>query len=467
MISRAKLVAPSRARVEALALTDTSSRPSSPIRPTIKMTAAMSASIIVKPASERGSRRRSSRPDEVVVRKVGSICIPPELSVGMPDRVLEVQALSTRHVFHGVHANGDLSPGTALWSQAGWRSACVSLLIQSKHFEQRVPVALTPREFEFAVPGGEALDTHDEPFVGGLLIRGEQALGDFFDFDRFHVAVELLGAGGSGLEAARAPGAHVRAEFWNREGRHLAQTLRVVAHAVDDRRAAPIQRADRFGEPLDDFRVLAVDRGPEGADDLGAQLLLFFALGGAGTGGRAFRLDLQIELAHAGFVRCPFAHHGVQHGVVGPEIGVRRGHVPRRRDSARWSKPAGEHDSDYRQAPQHPRQGSHDVMALSHISSGATRLRLVMRRLLAAPRMTKMACKSGLLGDWCNGNMGVSKTLARGSIPRSPALRRLRISDELTIPLAEVTVRASRSSGPGGQHANVTASRVEASFDVL
>ncbi len=34
------------------------------------------------------------------------------------------------------------------------------------------------------------------------------------------------------------------------------------------------------------------------------------------------------------------------------------------------------------------------------------------------------------------------------------------------IPLREVVVRASRSSGPGGQHANVTASRVEASFDV-
>jgi ribosome-associated protein len=28
-------------------------------------------------------------------------------------------------------------------------------------------------------------------------------------------------------------------------------------------------------------------------------------------------------------------------------------------------------------------------------------------------------------------------------------------------------LRTSRSSGPGGQHANVTASRVEASFDVL
>jgi len=44
---------------------------------------------------------------------------------------------------------------------------------------------------------------------------------------------------------------------------------------------------------------------------------------------------------------------------------------------------------------------------------------------------------------------------------------RLRVNDRVSIPLAEVTVRASRSSGPGGQHANVTASRVEASFDVL
>lgn len=34
------------------------------------------------------------------------------------------------------------------------------------------------------------------------------------------------------------------------------------------------------------------------------------------------------------------------------------------------------------------------------------------------------------------------------------------------IPLAEVRLRASRSSGPGGQHANVTASRVEASFEI-
>jgi ribosome-associated protein len=36
----------------------------------------------------------------------------------------------------------------------------------------------------------------------------------------------------------------------------------------------------------------------------------------------------------------------------------------------------------------------------------------------------------------------------------------------LALPLREVLVRTSRSSGPGGQHANVTASRVEAIFDV-
>lgn len=42
----------------------------------------------------------------------------------------------------------------------------------------------------------------------------------------------------------------------------------------------------------------------------------------------------------------------------------------------------------------------------------------------------------------------------------------LRITNSLTLPAEEIVVRVSRSSGPGGQHANVTASRVEASFDV-
>jgi ribosome-associated protein len=51
--------------------------------------------------------------------------------------------------------------------------------------------------------------------------------------------------------------------------------------------------------------------------------------------------------------------------------------------------------------------------------------------------------------------------------PQTGQQRLLQVNRELAIPLAEVTLRASRSSGPGGQHANVTASRIEASFDVL
>jgi ribosome-associated protein len=42
----------------------------------------------------------------------------------------------------------------------------------------------------------------------------------------------------------------------------------------------------------------------------------------------------------------------------------------------------------------------------------------------------------------------------------------LPIGRDAAVPLSEVELRASRSSGPGGQHANVTASRVEAVFDV-
>ena len=42
----------------------------------------------------------------------------------------------------------------------------------------------------------------------------------------------------------------------------------------------------------------------------------------------------------------------------------------------------------------------------------------------------------------------------------------LRVGRGVAIPLSEIELRASRSSGPGGQHANVTASRIEAVFDV-
>ena len=43
----------------------------------------------------------------------------------------------------------------------------------------------------------------------------------------------------------------------------------------------------------------------------------------------------------------------------------------------------------------------------------------------------------------------------------------MRVTGSVAIPLSEVELRVSRSSGPGGQHANVTASRVEALFDVM
>ena len=40
------------------------------------------------------------------------------------------------------------------------------------------------------------------------------------------------------------------------------------------------------------------------------------------------------------------------------------------------------------------------------------------------------------------------------------------VRGDTAIPLREVTIRATRSSGPGGQHANKTETRIEARFDV-
>ena len=42
----------------------------------------------------------------------------------------------------------------------------------------------------------------------------------------------------------------------------------------------------------------------------------------------------------------------------------------------------------------------------------------------------------------------------------------LYVNDQIEIPGAELIVRTSRPTGPGGQHANVTDSRGEVSFDV-
>ncbi len=42
----------------------------------------------------------------------------------------------------------------------------------------------------------------------------------------------------------------------------------------------------------------------------------------------------------------------------------------------------------------------------------------------------------------------------------------LYVNEQVEIPEAELVVRTTRSTGPGGQHANVTDSRVEVSFDI-
>jgi ribosome-associated protein len=42
----------------------------------------------------------------------------------------------------------------------------------------------------------------------------------------------------------------------------------------------------------------------------------------------------------------------------------------------------------------------------------------------------------------------------------------IQVTPRLAIPLAEIELRYSRSSGPGGQHAQKTETRVEAVFDV-
>ncbi len=43
----------------------------------------------------------------------------------------------------------------------------------------------------------------------------------------------------------------------------------------------------------------------------------------------------------------------------------------------------------------------------------------------------------------------------------------LRVSRSLAIPLSEIEWRATTPGGPGGQHANRTASRIEVRFDVV
>jgi ribosome-associated protein len=42
----------------------------------------------------------------------------------------------------------------------------------------------------------------------------------------------------------------------------------------------------------------------------------------------------------------------------------------------------------------------------------------------------------------------------------------LRVTDSVVIPRSELTVRATRSGGPGGQHVNTSSTRIEITWDV-
>jgi ribosome-associated protein len=52
-------------------------------------------------------------------------------------------------------------------------------------------------------------------------------------------------------------------------------------------------------------------------------------------------------------------------------------------------------------------------------------------------------------------------------VPASPAPERgIRVTRSVLLPVSEIALRVSRSSGPGGQHAQKSSTRVEAVFDV-
>jgi len=55
---------------------------------------------------------------------------------------------------------------------------------------------------------------------------------------------------------------------------------------------------------------------------------------------------------------------------------------------------------------------------------------------------------------------------AEDAMPTIPEHALLRVNDALSIPLAELTYRATRSGGPGGQHVNTSSTRIELEFDV-
>jgi ribosome-associated protein len=51
-------------------------------------------------------------------------------------------------------------------------------------------------------------------------------------------------------------------------------------------------------------------------------------------------------------------------------------------------------------------------------------------------------------------------------MPASPGPERIRVTRSVSLPVSEIRLRASRSAGPGGQHAQKSSTRIEATFDV-
>jgi ribosome-associated protein len=52
-------------------------------------------------------------------------------------------------------------------------------------------------------------------------------------------------------------------------------------------------------------------------------------------------------------------------------------------------------------------------------------------------------------------------------VPALPALERhIRVTRSVLLPVSEIELRVSRSSGPGGQHAQKSSTRVDALFDI-
>ena len=77
-------------------------------------------------------------------------------------------------------------------------------------------------------------------------------------------------------------------------------------------------------------------------------------------------------------------------------------------------------------------------------------------------------CHYRTRSSWCGNTVGRGTSSLRRNRTRSVAIdgESIRVTRSVSIPRSEIQLRFSRSSGPGGQHAQKTETRVEALFDV-